>query len=54
MAYGDDLDRILADAECASSGNPFVSREGVELTNILLFHALKALVVIGKILNERR
>jgi hypothetical protein len=56
MAYGDDLDGILVDAERASSreGLFSISPEGVELTNILLLDALKALVVIGKILDERR
>jgi hypothetical protein len=55
MTYGDELDRILADAERASSRKElFGSLQGIELSNTLLLFVLKALVVIGKSLNEKR
>jgi hypothetical protein len=56
MSYADELNRILADAEPPSSGEMLFSTrpEGVALTNALLLLVLKALVVIGKSLNEKR
>lgn len=55
MAHDDELDRILADAERASDRKQlFGSLEGIELSNTLLLFVLKALVVIGKSLNENR
>jgi hypothetical protein len=56
MSHADELDRILADAEPPSSSEMLFSTrpEGVELTNALLLLVLKALVVIGKSLNEKR
>ena len=63
MSYADELDWILADArrpiagKTPNAGETLFSDppqpEGVELTNTLLLLVLKALVVIGKILDEK-